>query len=107
MPYTNFYSTIHMLPPPAAHDPGPCSLSFPNESTATDLALSHPRPLPAIINQSGRLRMLSQRMAKFWLMIARKISPVRSRKLLKQSIQDFDELLFDLTSKNAQRSSVR
>lgn len=57
------------------------------------------------INKAGRLRMLSQRMAKAWLMLGRNILPQRSQTLLKQSITEFDKLLQDIHTLNRQFGS--
>lgn len=57
------------------------------------------------INKAGRLRMLSQRMAKAWLMLGRNILPQRSQTLLQQSITEFDKLLQDIHTLNRQYGS--
>ncbi len=46
--------------------------------------------LAELINLSGRQRMLSERMAKAWMMIGRNISPVKARRLLHQSISLYE-----------------
>jgi CRP-like cAMP-binding protein len=48
------------------------------------------------INMAGRQRMLSQRMAKSWLMLERGLLPNQSRLILKQSIAMFDSQLREL-----------
>lgn len=48
-------------------------------------------PLMQLINLSGRQRMLSERMAKTWMMIGRNISPVKARRLLRQSISLYEQ----------------
>lgn len=76
---------------PQASSPG----HLPSEpDKAASLPLS--RTLPAAINKAGRLRMLSQRMAKCWLMIARRVAPIRARKMLQDSIRAFDTLLSEI-----------
>ncbi|MFA6311108.1 MAG: type IV pili methyl-accepting chemotaxis transducer N-terminal domain-containing protein [Sterolibacterium sp.] len=45
------------------------------------------------INRAGRQRMLSQRMAKSWLMLERGVFPRRAQRILKQSIDMFDAQL--------------
>lgn len=47
-------------------------------------------PLNSVINIAGRQRMLSQRMAKFWLMAVCGLSPVRARRNLSLSIDVFE-----------------
>jgi CRP-like cAMP-binding protein len=53
-------------------------------------------PEHVIIDKSGRLRMLSQRMAKSWLMIVRNIMPRQAHTILNQSLQNFEALLDEL-----------
>lgn len=48
------------------------------------------------INMAGRQRMLSQRMAKSWLMLERRLLCRESRFVLKQSVKLFDRQLEDL-----------
>lgn len=57
-----------------------------------------PPLLPSTVNKAGRLRMLSQRMAKSWLMIGRGVLPGRARSMLKQSILQFERQLNELTA---------
>lgn len=56
------------------------------------------RALHAAINKAGRLRMLSQRMAKSWLMLGRNVLPLRARTILTQSIELFDKQLMELAA---------
>ena len=55
------------------------------------------------INMAGRQRMLSQRMAKSWLMLERGLLARQSRLILKQSMELFDSQLHEL---DRQASSV-
>ena len=52
--------------------------------------------LSAAINKSGRQRMLSQRMAKAWLMLEMAVLPDRGRSILKQSMDVFESQLVEL-----------
>jgi hypothetical protein len=45
------------------------------------------------VNQSGRQRMLSQRMAKAWLALARGIEPRRAERVLSASVRQFEQQL--------------
>ncbi len=54
------------------------------------------RPTCDAINMAGRQRMLSQRMAKSWLMLELGLLSRRSRLILQQSINLFDSQLADL-----------
>ncbi len=54
------------------------------------------RPTCDDINMAGRQRMLSQRMAKSWLMLERGLLPRRSRLILRQSVSLFDRQLDEL-----------
>ncbi|MCM2289868.1 MAG: cyclic nucleotide-binding domain-containing protein [Sulfuritalea sp.] len=65
-------------------------------ATRSDLASGEPRSLCELINQAGRQRMLSQRMAKSWLMLQRGVLPRRSRVILRQSMTLFDSNLKEL-----------
>ncbi len=47
-------------------------------------------PLYSVINMAGRQRMLSQRMAKFWLMAGCGLAPARARRNLTLSIELFE-----------------
>lgn len=67
-----------------ALDPGEGAAAFP----ANDDALL---PLPGAVNIAGRQRMLSQRMAKSWLMLGRGVLPGRARTALDQSIRLFEQ----------------
>lgn len=62
-----------------------------------DTRLQH-RVLQTSINKAARLRMLSQRMAKSWLMLGRDVLPQRARSLLKHSIKEFEQQLGELAS---------
>lgn len=53
-------------------------------------------PLGAAINKAGRQRMLSQRMAKAWLMIGQNVAAERGQKILAQSIALFESQLEEL-----------
>lgn len=48
------------------------------------------------INKAGRQRMLSQRMAKSWLMLERGVMSRRARLILKQSMDLFDSQMIEL-----------
>ena len=52
--------------------------------------------LSAAINKVGRLRMLSQRVAKAWLMLELAVLPDRGRAILNQSIDIFETQLVEL-----------
>lgn len=52
--------------------------------------------LPAAINRAGRLRMLSQRTAKAWLMQAEAVLPDKAKSILEQSVRSVDHLLAEL-----------
>lgn len=54
------------------------------------------RPWRDVIDMAGRQRMLSQRMAKSWLMIERGVLPRRARLVLRQSVALFDRQLAEL-----------
>lgn len=54
--------------------------------------------LSAAINKAGRQRMLSQRMAKAWLMLDMDVLPERARPILKQSMALFESQLAELGS---------
>jgi CRP-like cAMP-binding protein len=68
-----------------------------------------PRSYCDEINRSGRQRMLSQRMAKSWLMLEQRLLPRRARQVLGQSIELFDQQLLTLEkpSGSAASSSAR
>lgn len=57
-----------------------------------------PHQLPTAINKAGWLRMLSQRMAKSWLMTARNIMPQQARRILQQSIRMFEQQLEEIAT---------
>lgn len=65
---------------------------------AADSTTPLPPLLPGTVNKAGRLRMLSQRMAKCWLMLGRGILPGRARSMLKQSILQFERQLNELAA---------
>lgn len=48
------------------------------------------------VNKAGRLRMLSQRMAKAWLALGQQVETVRADKVLAESMALFDRQLFEL-----------
>lgn len=75
----------------------------------TGLASGESRSLCELINQAGRQRMLSQRMAKSWLMLQRGVLPRRSRAILRQSMALFDSNLKELggLASNAGIASVQ
>ena len=54
--------------------------------------------LPSAINKAGRQRMLSQRMAKAWLMLVLGVLPDKAKPLLTQSISLFEQQLGELKS---------
>ncbi|MCF8178757.1 MAG: type IV pili methyl-accepting chemotaxis transducer N-terminal domain-containing protein [Sulfuritalea sp.] len=56
------------------------------------------RPLRDAINTAGRQRMLSQRMAKSWLMLERGVMSRRARMILRQSIDMFDRQIAELSA---------
>ena len=74
-------------------------LAFPNSKNVERRVVPRHRVVPqrsdldsivSIVNIAGRQRMLSQRMAKSWLMMGRNISPGRARTMLTQSIALFE-----------------
>lgn len=52
--------------------------------------------LPVAINKSGRLRMLSQRGAKAWLLLVQGVLPERAKSILAQSLASFEQILREL-----------
>ena len=48
------------------------------------------------INKAGRLRMLSQRMAKAWLAMGQRVEPTKAQAILQASIDTFDQHLDQL-----------
>lgn len=56
------------------------------------------RPFCDAINKAGRQRMLSQRMAKSWLMLERGVMSRRVRLILRQSMDMFDSQMMELDS---------
>lgn len=52
----------------------------------------------AAINKAGLQRMLSQRMAKSWLMLGRDLLPILARSTLHQSVELFDKHMTELAS---------
>jgi nitrate/nitrite-specific signal transduction histidine kinase len=52
--------------------------------------------LPVAINKSGRLRMLSQRGAKAWLLLVQGVLPERAKSILAQSLASFEQILGEL-----------
>ena len=58
--------------------------------------VGEPRTLCDSINTAGRQRMLSQRLAKSWLMLQRGVMARRSRLILRQSMDMFDGQLKEL-----------
>lgn len=71
--------------------------------SGVDLSARPSRALHAAINKAGRLRMLSQRMAKSWLMLGRNVLPLRARTILTQSIELFDKQLMELAAQPVSR----
>lgn len=67
-----------------------------NRPTAPEPALNGLRPSCDAINKAGRQRMLSQRMAKSWLMLGARVSARRTRSILKESISLFEHHLQEL-----------
>ncbi|MBA4255160.1 MAG: hypothetical protein C0445_04720 [Polaromonas sp.] len=65
-----------------------CALALPLRAQAMDLADA--------INQAGRQRMLSQRMAKAWLALAQGTEPVAAKAVLNKSMALFERQLADL-----------
>jgi CRP-like cAMP-binding protein len=53
-----------------------------------------------VINMAGRQRMLSQRMAKSWLMLERGLLSRRSGLILRQSVNLFDSQLYELEARS-------
>ncbi|SMB26993.1 putative Cyclic nucleotide-binding protein [Sterolibacterium denitrificans] len=60
-----------------------------------DARLPH-RVSQGTTNKAARLRMLSQRMAKSWLMLGRNVLPQRARSMLNQSVDEFEQQLGEL-----------
>ena len=56
------------------------------------------RPICHAINTAGRQRMLSQRMAKSWLMLEHGVMSRRARMILRQSINMFDRQIAELSA---------
>ncbi len=56
----------------------------------------HLRPFCDAINKAGRQRMLSQRLAKSWLMLERGVMSRRARLILRQSMDAFDSQMTEL-----------
>lgn len=54
--------------------------------------------LAAAINKAGRQRMLSQRMAKAWLMLGGEVLPDRAKAILQQSMILFESQLLELAT---------
>lgn len=67
------------------------------------------RPFCDSINKAGRQRMLSQRMAKSWLMLEQGILSRRARIILKQSVDMFDNQLkeLDMPSNSVESCAAR
>jgi len=57
---------------------------------ADPLGSQRHRPAIALINLAGRQRMLSERMAKAWIMAGRRISPDKARRMLRESIAFYE-----------------
>ncbi len=55
-------------------------------------------PTRETINKAGRQRMLSQRMAKSWLMLERGVMSRRARLIIEQSIEMFDRQMIELAT---------
>lgn len=65
-------------------------------ATGTQSSGSPQRSYCDEINRAGRQRMLSQRMAKSWLMLEQRLLPRRAKQVLGQSIELFDQQLLKL-----------
>ena len=78
--------------------PGACERPHTDRTSATEAQGRNdvPRSYCDEINRCGRQRMLSQRMAKSWLMLEQRLLPRRARQVLGQSIELFDQQLLSL-----------
>lgn len=83
----------HRLRPTRADGNGYAAITSASSAAKPDAAMLHSC---ATINLAGRQRMLSQRMAKSWLMLERGVFSRRARLILKQSADMFDSELRDL-----------
>ena len=63
---------------------------------ATAPGRAQPMDLAEAINQAGRQRMLSQRVAKAWLALAIQVLPERAQPVLAESVQRFEQQLASL-----------
>jgi hypothetical protein len=58
------------------------------------------------INKSGRLRMLSQRGAKAWLLLVQGVLPERAKSILAQSLASFEQILGELKTSSPVTTSA-
>lgn len=79
---------------------------FTSLSLAPFAAQAQVSDLNDAINKAGRQRMLSQRMAKAWLALGQDVEPVKSGRILAESMATFDRQLVELKA-YAPQSSIR
>lgn len=90
---------LQAIPHGSINLPSTDSIGHQNARITSASPSLHPHhSLHGAINKAGRQRMLSQRMAKSWLMIGRNILPQRAQIILKQSIDLFEKQLDELSS---------
>ena len=66
---------------------------------AETIAVAHaaaPMSVSVALNKAGRQRMLSQRMAKAWIMVGMDITPDQARTILTESLSQFENQLAEL-----------